>query len=170
MKLEGQGPGLFNAGGGTIELLDEGVVIQKKNTDMSGGGGLLGIALSVATSTKGGYTVPYESIHSVNISEGGWGTPPFIQILTPGERAISSSEDAMKTPSCLLFKKGAMADFKAMKSEIETRTAKARARPAPGAVAAPSPAEEIGKLGDLLKAGLLTQEEFDAKKRQLLGL
>ncbi len=169
MKLEGQGPGLFNAGGGTIELTDEGVVIQKKNTDMAGGGGgLLGVAIGLATSSKGGYTMPYESIHSVNISEGGWTAPPFIQILTPGERAISNSEEAMKTPSCLLFKKGRMSDFKAMKSEIEARAAKAKARPAPTA-SAPSVADEIRKLSQLLSEGLLTQAEFDRKKAQLLA-
>lgn len=33
----------------------------------------------------------------------------------------------------------------------------------------PSVAEEIRKLGELLSAGLLTQEEFDRKKAQLLA-
>ena len=31
-------------------------------------------------------------------------------------------------------------------------------------------ADEIEKLASLLERGILTQEEFDAKKRQLLGL
>ncbi len=33
-----------------------------------------------------------------------------------------------------------------------------------------SPAEELKKFKELLDAGILTQEEFDAKKKQLLGL
>lgn len=47
---------------------------------------------------------------------------------------------------------------------------------APQAVAAPQPApplsaaDEIEKLASLLERGILTQEEFDAKKKQLLGL
>lgn len=32
-----------------------------------------------------------------------------------------------------------------------------------------SPADEIKKFKELLDAGILTQEEFDAKKKQLLG-
>ena len=47
---------------------------------------------------------------------------------------------------------------------------------APQAVAVPqtapplSAADEIEKLASLLERGILTQEEFDAKKKQLLGL
>lgn len=37
-------------------------------------------------------------------------------------------------------------------------------------VNAVSPAEEVKKLKELLDLGIITQEEFDAKKRQLLGL
>ena len=33
-----------------------------------------------------------------------------------------------------------------------------------------SPADEIAKYKELLDSGAITQEEFDAKKKQLLGL
>ena len=33
-----------------------------------------------------------------------------------------------------------------------------------------SPAEELKKMKELLDLGIITQEEFDAKKKQLLGL
>ena len=52
--------------------------------------------------------------------------------------------------------------------------------PAPAAAPAPAPAaapasvseaaDDLLKLKELLDAGILTQEEFDAKKKQLLGL
>lgn len=42
------------------------------------------------------------------------------------------------------------------------------ARNAP--VAASTPADEIKKYKDLLDSGIITQEEFDAKKKQLLGV
>lgn len=35
---------------------------------------------------------------------------------------------------------------------------------------APSPADEIKKFKELLDSGIISQEEFDAKKKQLLGL
>ena len=37
-------------------------------------------------------------------------------------------------------------------------------------IAAPSSADELKKYKELLDNGVLTQEEFDAKKKQLLGL
>ena len=37
-------------------------------------------------------------------------------------------------------------------------------------VQASSPAEELKKFKELLDMGIITQEEFDAKKKQLLGL
>jgi hypothetical protein len=44
----------------------------------------------------------------------------------------------------------------------------------PEVAPAPAPAEdpyvELEKLGQLKEQGLITQEEFDAKKKQLLGL
>ena len=37
-------------------------------------------------------------------------------------------------------------------------------------VNASSPAEELKKMKELLDLGIITQEELDAKKKQLLGL
>ena len=37
-------------------------------------------------------------------------------------------------------------------------------------IQAHSPAEELKKFKDLLDAGVITAEEFEAKKKQLLGL
>ena len=42
--------------------------------------------------------------------------------------------------------------------------------PIGGVVQQLSPAEELKKFKDLLELGVITQEEFDAKKKQLLGL
>lgn len=52
-----------------------------------------------------------------------------------------------------------------LKNEMEKR--KRSEKPT---VAALSPADEIKKFKDLLDQGIITQEEFDAKKKQLLGL
>ena len=44
------------------------------------------------------------------------------------------------------------------------------AAPAQGATSPGSADDEIEKLAGLLERGILTQEEFDAKKKELLGL
>ncbi len=165
MKLEGRGPGLFNAGGGFIELTDVGVSLDKKNTDLSGGA--LSSVVSAAIASKGGITIPYSSISHVNLSKGGWGSPPFIQVLTSGDRPVANSEEAMKTPNCLLFKKDMLGQFENLKSEIEKRMAASKNH---GAHPPLSAADEIKKLGELRSSGLISDDEFEAKKRQLLGL
>lgn len=50
-----------------------------------------------------------------------------------------------------------------------TQTAQAQAQPAQGAGAG-DVADQLMKLKQLVDAGILTQEEFDAKKKQILGL
>jgi hypothetical protein len=57
-----------------------------------------------------------------------------------------------------------------MKAEIETRVAAAKSRAKQDRQVGTSPAEEIRKLGLLMEEGLLTREEFEAKKKQILGL
>jgi hypothetical protein len=42
--------------------------------------------------------------------------------------------------------------------------------PAQAATDQQDPYEELAKLGQLKEQGILTQEEFDAKKKQILGL
>jgi hypothetical protein len=42
--------------------------------------------------------------------------------------------------------------------------------PAPGAPAQPDYAEELQKLAELKAAGIINDEEFEAKKKQILGL
>lgn len=48
--------------------------------------------------------------------------------------------------------------------------AELQAQQAPAAPAVPDDAAEIQKYAALMGQGLITQEEFDAKKRQILGI
>jgi len=69
----------------------------------------------------------------------------------------------------------AKADGKALVDDVRTRLSGA-ASAAPGSAAAPAPAvvvdeaEQLRKLAELRDAGILTEEEFSAKKAQILGL
>ena len=47
---------------------------------------------------------------------------------------------------------------------------RAQTPPAPAPAAANSTEDELRRLKDLLAQGLITQDDFDAKKKQLLGL
>jgi hypothetical protein len=74
--------------------------------------------------------------------------------------------DFNKCPQC-----GSISLKLLSKEEFEAEKAKRNA-PAQPVVqqAAPSSADELVKFKQLLDAGVITQEEFDAKKKQLLGL
>jgi hypothetical protein len=146
MKIKTDGFGFLGIGSGSIELTDIDVRIQKKNSSFS---------------------MPYHSITSVHLSEGGnWTSRAFIQIIGAGDVTMTDGEVATAHPSCLAFKGEFLSNIKKLKTEIEKRIQASR-QPSSGG---PSIADEIKKFAELLAAGLLTQTEFDEKKKQLLGL
>jgi hypothetical protein len=67
--------------------------------------------------------------------------------------------------SCVVFNREQQPDFERIKAEIEKRI---QAKSVPSAPS--SDADEIAKLADLRDKGILTEEEFQQKKKQILGL
>ena len=61
-------------------------------------------------------------------------------------------------------------DMPGIYEDIRNRINKAKNSQNTSVTAALSPAEELKKFKDLLDCGIITQEEFDAKKKQLLGI
>jgi hypothetical protein len=55
-------------------------------------------------------------------------------------------------------------------AELQAQQAAAAAPAAPAAPAVPDDAAEIQKYAAMMGQGLITQEEFDAKKKQILGI
>ena len=77
------------------------------------------------------------------------------------QNGLNQIKDYNRCPSC-----GSIDLVTLTKEEFETER---NAKNSP-TIQALSPAEELKKFKDLLDAGIITQEEFDAKKKQLLGL
>ena len=67
------------------------------------------------------------------------------------------------------YKKSVTADLYNVLKELAEKAAEDRKQAATAGTAV-SPADEIRKFKGLLDDGIITQEEFDAKKKQLLGL
>jgi len=93
----------------------------------------------------------------------------WVQFSVSGESAIrerlgSKHQDLSKDENAILFRKSALADFDAVVAAI---------REAQGAfsvgAAIPDAADQIGKLAALRDSGVLTEEEFAAKKAELLS-
>lgn len=167
MKLEGRGGGLANVGGGTVEASEDELIITKRNIN-SGDGGIASFALNIATSAKGGYSIPYQSIISVHLSEGGFMSQPFIQFLTSGETSVGNANEATDKPNCVLFKKSALDDFAKLKKFVEEKIKAAKSNPVQQ-VTSGSVADELAKLANLKETGILSEDEFQAQKAKLLG-
>ncbi len=73
---------------------------------------------------------------------------------------------AAQDENTVMFKKSQQPEFEAIKGEIE----RIRSAGQSDKTAAFSAADEIKKLAALRDEGVITTAEFDAKKRQLLGL
>lgn len=104
-------------------------------------------------------SIPLESISSINISSKLANST--IEIVSSGNKAIIDN-----VPMHVAVEiKNAIENFKAI--EKETSSAPATA---PKEKDMYDVADEIRELKDLLDDGILSQEEFDAKKKQLLGI
>ena len=68
------------------------------------------------------------------------------------------------------FDRKAALDTGTFVSFIKNKIEEVKNAPTGGIVQQASPAEELKKFKELLDLGVITQEEFDVKKKQILGL
>lgn len=94
----------------------------------------------------------------------------YIQIETAAG-GVSSSSSQYNGENAIQFSgKQSNEDAEIIVTFIRKQIEEIKNTPASGIIQQLSPAEEIKKFKDLLELGAITQEEFDAKKKQLLGL
>jgi hypothetical protein len=123
---------------------------------------------------KGEKRIPLASITAVQWKPAGTFVNGFIQFTVGGGNESRSSlgsqtTDAVKDENSFVFLKKQMADFDALRTEIETALAH-RGRPSPAAPpAAPDHLGQLKQLAELRDAGVISDEEFQAKKADLLG-
>ncbi len=116
-------------------------------------------------------TIPISSITSVQLKPPGKIIGGFIAFSIPGgnERQGSSTFNAVTDENAfVIFEDSYPAACKA-KKYIDDAIAN-RKTGSTSVVNQLSPAEEIKRFKELLDLGIITQEEFEAKKKQLLGL
>lgn len=119
-------------------------------------------------------TIPIRNITSVEVKKPGALVVGFIQFSIAGGKARDSSFtftggafDAVQDENSVIFQ-----DKLSYETALEIKEYVENYSEAPN-VTAPannSSADEIVRFKNLLDQGIITQEEFDAKKRQLLGL
>ena len=97
-------------------------------------------------------------------------TDGYIQIETAAGGVSSTSSQYGGENSIQFGGKKANEEAEIIATYIRKQIEEIKNAPVGGVVQQLSPAEELKKFKDLLELGVISQEEFDAKKKQLLGI
>lgn len=158
-------PYLAKGVNGQLTVTPERIIISRK--------GMLGF---MTQGLKGDKEIPLANITAVQMKRPGLGTNGYLQFsILGGVEARGGLFDATKDENTVMFSRGQQQAFQYAKELIEyyqreARRQAAAAAAAPVIQAAPSAADELAKWAQLRDQGVITPEDFEAKKRQLLGL
>ncbi|MFR7484891.1 MAG: SHOCT domain-containing protein [Acutalibacter sp.] len=113
-------------------------------------------------------TIPLSSVTSVQIKKPGSIMAGFISFSIAGGKEFmgASTMDAIQDENSFLIRNETYLKATKIKEYIDSQIAN---RGKEGTIQLSS-ADEIAKFKSLLDQGVITQDEFDAKKKQLLGL
>lgn len=146
---------VFESGTGIVTVTPSTVTIEHKRGTYHGG------------KTK---EIRIKSISGIEIGKPGAIMAGHIQFMFSGgkESGGRGRIDAAKNENCVMFRKKDLAQFEECKALINRYIEEAQGS-APQ-VAASSDADELAKWAQLKESGAITEEEYDVKKRQILGL
>jgi len=122
--------------------------------------------------SKGDRRIPLSSITAVQVRPAGSLANGFIRFTVPGSPELRGGlNNAGKDENAVIFNKKHSDDFEKVRLAVEDYIVTQRSGPAPlpAPAAQPDIAEQIKKLGELREQGLVTDEEFKAKKDELLS-
>jgi len=149
----------FKGVNGQITIYEDRVIIER--------GGVLGF---FSQGLAGAKTIPMGSIMTVQFREGNWLNNGFIQFgILGGIESRGGILDASKDENTVMIKPATNDDARAIKNYVE-RIILNRSKIKGTVVQQASPTDELKKFKELLDMGAISQAEFDAKKKQLLGL
>lgn len=122
---------------------------------------------------KGEKTIPYSSITATQIKKPGF-TTGYLQLsIAGGKESTGGLQDALKDENTILFKTKKEHEVMIQLKEYIDAKILNRNTPQPqvqNIVQEKSAAEQVKEMKELLDMGILTEEEFDQKKRELLNL
>lgn len=144
---------------GQLTIYEDRVIIER--------GGALGF---LTQGLAGAKTIPMDSIMSVQFKEGNMWTNGFIQFgIIGGKEARGGVFNATQDENTVMIKAATNDNAREIKDYIEGIILN-RSKNKETVVQQVSPAEELKKFKELLDMGVISQAEFDAKKKQILGL
>ena len=150
---------------GQLLLLEDGIRIKRREKTEY-----------LARGLKGDKVIPYSQISSIEFRKAGMLTNGCIQFLLLGERKSKGGVgNATLSENTVMFKPARQPAFERIKTAIETKMAVAKTAAVRVTVPRVAPQmipyiEELEKLASLKDRGVITDDEFTAKKRQILGI
>ncbi len=119
----------------------------------------------------GGKRINFTDLTSVQFREPSGITVGFIQFAYPGSvESKGGIVDMLRDENSIPIQPSMVAEAREIVAYIETRKAELKTISQQGAaVQQISQADELKKFKELLDMGVISQEEFDAKKKQILG-
>lgn len=145
---------------GTLELDEDYVIIKRK-----------GVMSFMSQGLKGDKRIPYENITAVQFKTANWVTNGYIQFSMLG--AIDSKAgimNATKDENTIMFTKGQQKDMENLKAKIEAKIKELKNKNSNTVVQEVSGADEILKFKELMDQGIISNEQFELKKNEILGL
>ena len=110
----------------------------------------------------------YSDLTSVQFRDPGMITDGYMEFEYPGSRSGNSS-GAYSSENAIAFTKKDLEKMKEIYNYVDGKIREYKNK-GNGTVQQLSPADELKKFKELLDAGIITQDEFDAKKKELLGI
>ena len=145
--------------GSHLSVYEDKVVIETK--------GVLGF---LSQGLAGGKTIPMDAIQSVQFKKGGSWTNGFIQFGIMGGREVQGGVFAAANDENSVLFTSDLNDMAVKIKEYIEDIILNRSRASQTVVQQTSAADEILKYKNLCDQGIITQQEFEAKKKELLGL
>lgn len=132
-------------------------------------------ALGRLSAGKGEKIIPLAAITSVQVKPAGAMVNGFIQFTVPGGiegRGGFGSQtfDAVADENSIIFRKKSQAAFEALRDAVQHALAEHHQGTANRNPVANDAAGKLKQLGELRDSGVITGEEFEAKKAELLDL
>jgi hypothetical protein len=148
----------LNGVNGQLELYADKVVIKRKGA----------LAKMTQGFFKGDKTIYLKQISGIQVKPGGTFVNGYIQFTLPGgNESVKGINAATKDENTVVFNKKDNDLVQKIKAKIEELQASMNSGTVVQQVSA---ADEIKKFKELLDEGVITEEEFNQKKKQLLGI
>ncbi|BBN97452.1 DUF4429 domain-containing protein [Sporolactobacillus terrae] len=119
---------------------------------------------------QGDKKIPLKSLTAIQFKKAGM-TNGYIQFAYSGSRESKGGlYDATKDENSVTFWPGNNSDMLELKEYLENKIVENLNKPAETIMNEKSDADELRKFKQLMDDGIISEEEFEAKKKQILGI